>query len=798
MSPLPLGWVRAEGEFSVIRSYALAVCLLLGIALAFLAAPPPSPRPADTPADAFSAERAMADVRAVARAPHPIGSVENRRVRDHVVARLKSLGLEVSVQRARAVEARGGNLAGAWVENVIGVLPGQDRSRPAVAVMSHYDSVAGSPGAADDAAGVASSLEAIRALQAKGRPLRDVVVLVTDGEETGLFGARAFWGQHPLARRIGAVVNLEARGSSGPAFMFETGPGNGETIRRFAAAVDRPDANSLMSWVYDRMPNGSDFTLPKEAGVQGINIAFIGRPFDYHSPSATPANLDRRSLQHMGGQTLAMLDGLARAETLPAKAPNLVYSDLLGRVLIVYPAWAGWLLLALAAGLAGWALWRERVKLRPLALARGAGVFFLLLAGVAVLLRLAYRIAPVGPEFYQSATVAQFDRFFLGMALLGGGAALALFIDARRGGRRWAVAGALLAAGAACSLFGGFDALGLGLGVVAATLAAWLVGRTTPAAAVWGGLLLVGVVLALVMQALAPATAFFMAWPLLVAAGLAAAGGLTLQRRGGLVAGVLAGAFAVAWLGRFAVFLFDGLGLTSPELLGLFAAMLALVLAPLAAGFAELRWSRGVAAVLGLAGLAVLVFVGFGARPSPRTPAPVSILHVTDAATGRSRLVSARPELDAWSRMALSAGGQPRARADQALFLQRAWSAPTAPVLARPAAVTVAAGGRARVVSIAGGGARELHLSLESSAPFTVALSGEAVKGGEGKPVRVRLYAPGIETLRLAGAGPVKVRYLALHDGWPAAAAPLPALPPSVMPWRNHGSTVTTGEVVLP
>jgi hypothetical protein len=310
--------------------------------------------------------------------------------------------------------------------------------------------------------------------------------------------------------------------------------------------------------------------------------------------------------------------------------------------------------------------------------------------------------------------------------------------------------------------------------------------------------LLVGAVLALVMQVLAPATAFFMAWPLLVAAGLAVVGGLTLQRRGGLVVGVLAGALAVAWLGRFAVFLFDGLGLTSPELLGLFAAMLALVLAPLAADFAELRSSRAAAAVLGVAGVAVLALVGFGARPNPRTPTPVSVLHVTDAATGRSRLVSARPDLDPWSRIALSAGGQPRAGSEPALFLQRAWSSPTAPAPIRPVTLTVAGGAQERTVSISGEGAREVHLSLESSAPFTVALSGATVTAGASKPVRVRLYAPETETLGLTGAGPIKVRYLALHDSWPATAKPLPALPPTVMPWRSHGSAVTTGEVVLP
>ena len=785
----------------MLRTWGLAICVALGLLLAFATAAPPSPRPATMPAGQASAERAMADVRAIARGPHPIGSAENRRVRDHVAARLAALGLEVSIHRAVAGEARGDTLGLGRVENVIGVLPGRDRSLPAVAVMSHYDSVPGSPAAADDAAGVAASLEAVRALAGRGQPRRDVVVIVTDGEETGLFGARAFWAEHPLARRIGAVVNLEARGSAGPAFMFETGKGNGQTIRRFAAAVDAPNANSVMSWVYDRMPNGSDFTLPKDKGVQGINIAFIGKPFDYHSASATPQNLDRRSLQHMTDQTLAVLDSLARAETLPGKAPNLVYSDVLGRVLIAYPTWAGWLVLAAAAGVVAFALWRKRGVLRPLDLVRGAAAFFLLLAGVAVLLRLAYRIAPVGPEFYQSSTVAQFDRFFLGMALLAGGAALALLGGVLQGGRRWATAGVLLAAGAACSLFGGLDVVGLALGVAAAALAAWLLGRPTPGAALWGGLLLAASALALLMQALAPETAFFMAWSVVLAGALAAAGGLDLERRGALVAGVLLGAFAFAWLGRFAAFLFDGLGLTSPELLGLFAAMLALVLAPLAAGFASGRWSRIASGVVGLAGVVVLAIVAVRDPAGPRTPTPTHVLHVVEAGAGRAKLVSGRRDLDPWTRGVLrSGGGEPRREGVPALFLRDAWAAPAQAVTPRPVgiALQLSADGRRRLLQVTPNGAREVWLSVTSPSGIAIHAAGATAKAGAGKPVRIRLYAPGNETLAISGtAGPIELTYAAVHDGWPDGAVPLPPRPAAVMAWRSSDSAVTVGTVTL-
>ncbi|WP_414632948.1 M20/M25/M40 family metallo-hydrolase, partial [Brevundimonas sp. UBA7534] len=113
------------------------------------------------------------------------------------------------------IERRGDSARGLQAVNIVGVLPGRDPALPAVALMAHYDSVPGSPGAADDASGVAAVLEAVRAIKARGPAERTLIVLLTDAEELNLDGARAFFSEHPLRDRIGAVVNLEARGGGG-------------------------------------------------------------------------------------------------------------------------------------------------------------------------------------------------------------------------------------------------------------------------------------------------------------------------------------------------------------------------------------------------------------------------------------------------------------------------------------------------------------------------------------------------------------------------------------------------------
>lgn len=73
-----------------------ALALLLAIATAvavavYMFVPPVVPE--DAPATEFSAERAMEDVRVIAREPHPMGSQEHEEVADYIVSKLRELGL---------------------------------------------------------------------------------------------------------------------------------------------------------------------------------------------------------------------------------------------------------------------------------------------------------------------------------------------------------------------------------------------------------------------------------------------------------------------------------------------------------------------------------------------------------------------------------------------------------------------------------------------------------------------------------------------------------------------------------
>lgn len=339
------------------QRWGLFISLIIGLTLAMLAIIPSSPKGDDAPASQFSAMRAMEDVRIIAAAPHPTGSIENAKVRAYLIKRLSALGLETSTQESLLTEkplARLHKWSGQAkteqsIFNVIGVLPGKDRTKPALLLMAHHDTVWASPGAADDTVGIASILEIIRALNSQGPIERDLIVLFTDGEEIGLSGARAFFKEHSLKEKIGAVINFEARGGGGTANMFQTSANNGDAVRLYARHVKEPSVSSLSTYVYNILPNDTDLTPALKQNYTAYNIANIGKAQYYHSPKIDAKALDERTLQHMGSQGLDLTRALLAADPMPAKKPDATFFDVFGLFTVIYSAFWGWLFLAIAA-----------------------------------------------------------------------------------------------------------------------------------------------------------------------------------------------------------------------------------------------------------------------------------------------------------------------------------------------------------------------------------------------------------------------------------------------------------------
>lgn len=318
--------------------FALALLFALWCAT-FIAAQPGRALAIDADAAQFSAGRALEQLGALLResAPHPMGSAANRVVRERILTRLRQLGYEPELQPdtfgcdLRAV-------CGTPVNIVVRLGTAADPTAAGVLLSAHYDSVPAGPGASDDGAGVAEALEIARILKLRPPPLHPIVLLINDGEELGLLGARVFVDHHPWAAGIKAAVNIDNRGTSGPALMFETGSANAWLMDIYARHISHPATNSFYYTAYKQLPNNTDFTIYKQAGWQGFNFAFIGDVAHYHTPDDDPAHADARSIQQQGDAALASLWALANSDLEHASAGDAVYFDLFGRTLIRAPS----------------------------------------------------------------------------------------------------------------------------------------------------------------------------------------------------------------------------------------------------------------------------------------------------------------------------------------------------------------------------------------------------------------------------------------------------------------------------
>jgi len=297
---------------------------------------PPAALGSNSPLNEFSAGRAMKHLTSIARTPHPIGALEHENVRRYLVQELSALGLDPEIQETTVINPNWVSpYSAATVHNVVAIHKGTENSQ-AILLVGHYDSVPAGPGAADNGAAVATMLETLRALKTSEPLKNDVILLLTDAEELGLLGARAFVAQHRWAKNVGAVFNFDARGNSGPVIMFETSKQNGGLIREFARSAPYPVATSFSYDIYRILPNNTDFTIFQQANLSGLNFANINGFINYHTQLDSVENVDTRTVQHQGAYALALLRHFGNLRLPIPPETNAVYFTI-GPILIHYP-----------------------------------------------------------------------------------------------------------------------------------------------------------------------------------------------------------------------------------------------------------------------------------------------------------------------------------------------------------------------------------------------------------------------------------------------------------------------------
>ncbi len=375
--------MRQQGS-SVRLLMAAALLMLAFAAKGLLIAPPRAPTSIET--GEFDTQRAIGRLQRILgdQRPHSVDTPANDAVRARLIGELEAIGLKPEVREATDCRANPSSrvVSCSHVRNVVASVG--PATGPRLLLNAHYDSTPTGPGAADDGIGVATLLEVAALLHAKS-PARPVTFLFNEGEEYGLNGANAFARRDPLANQTDGLINIESRGVTGPAMMFETSAPNGPALAAYASATRRPSANSISTDMASLIPNTTDVQVFKERGWRTLSYAIIGNETRYHTPGDTIAALDRDSVAQMGGEVLAAARAMSGG-TVETGASRLVFTDVAGMFLFALPVLVAAALLGMLVLGALWVGWRREALGRPLAVCGAAWIGAVAAAAVVSLL----------------------------------------------------------------------------------------------------------------------------------------------------------------------------------------------------------------------------------------------------------------------------------------------------------------------------------------------------------------------------------------------------------------------------
>ncbi len=280
---------------------------------------------AATAASAPQPERAWEHARALVRdiGPRPADSQQARAAARHVEESFAKLAIpteRVPTGAQFVPEIRVGDTlvsAGRTVtlddDSIVATLPATTGTgAPAILILAHVDTVAGAPGAVDNAAAVGVLLELARSLaDAPSRP-HDVIFAATAGEELGLVGARALAAQLD-ADRIGVAISLDLIGRPGPLTLNGLSAQLGapwlDRIARAAAtarvAIEAPLTHQVVSRLLPQLER-SDHGVFTERGIPAFHLYHRGPGriyLQYHGPRDDLDQIDAASV----AAALAML-----------------------------------------------------------------------------------------------------------------------------------------------------------------------------------------------------------------------------------------------------------------------------------------------------------------------------------------------------------------------------------------------------------------------------------------------------------------------------------------------------------
>ncbi|XP_041916511.1 endoplasmic reticulum metallopeptidase 1 isoform X2 [Alosa sapidissima] len=274
----------------------------------------------------FNALRARKHLESITSVgPRPVGSVENEVMTvGYLLAEIEHIreesmagphAITVDVQRPTgsfSIDFLGGFTSYYdKVTNIAVKLEPKNGAQHLMLANCHFDSVANSPGASDDAVSCAVMLEVLHSLANLSTPLLHGVVFLFNGaEENVLQASHGFITQHPWAKKVRAFINLEAAGVGGKEVVFQTGPENPWLVQAYVHAAKHPFASVVGQEVFQSgvIPSDTDFRIYRDFGnIPGIDLAFIENGYIYHTKYDTADRILTDSIQRAGGRYIREL-----------------------------------------------------------------------------------------------------------------------------------------------------------------------------------------------------------------------------------------------------------------------------------------------------------------------------------------------------------------------------------------------------------------------------------------------------------------------------------------------------------
>ena len=286
--------------------------------------------PAATP-EGTSLVDAWSDLQHITRQFHPYNSHANDDVRSHLLSRIndivasRKLGSDqveiIDDNVSNATFSSGSTSVYFEGTNIIVAIRGSDDDEPfnssrradngGVLVNAHYDSVSSGYGATDDGVGVVSVLQLLSYLtEPQNWPRRTVLLLLNNGEEDFLNGAKAFM-RHPISQVPHTFLNLEGAGAGGRATLFRS---TDAEVTRFYKAAKNPFGTVVSGDGFKKglIRSETDYKVfYGELGLRGLDVAFMEPRARYHTVEDSTRETSLNSLWHMLSAAISTTSGLA-------------------------------------------------------------------------------------------------------------------------------------------------------------------------------------------------------------------------------------------------------------------------------------------------------------------------------------------------------------------------------------------------------------------------------------------------------------------------------------------------------